>query len=90
MYRLVLAACCFEKKMSNSMSLEKIFIILAIILGLGSIIDLLYSLATFNFALAEILRCLFNIAIAVGLYLYASKKHKANLELSEVRVNKAE
>ncbi|WP_155866818.1 MULTISPECIES: hypothetical protein [Colwelliaceae] len=66
--------------MSNSMSLEKIFMILAIILGLGSTIDLLYSLVTLNFQLAEILRCIFNIVIAVFLYIYASKKYKAKLE----------
>lgn len=60
------------------MSLEKIFMILAIILGLGSVIDLLYSIVTLDFQLAEISRCLFNIIIAFSLYLFARKKHKAS------------
>jgi hypothetical protein len=65
--------------MSNSMSLEKIFMILAVILGLGSTVDLIYNLVTLNFQLAEILRCSFNIVIALLLYLYANKKYKEKL-----------
>ena len=65
--------------MSNSMALEKIFMILAIILGMGSAIDLLYDLATSNFQWAEILRCSVNVVIAVFLYFYAKKKHKEKL-----------
>jgi len=66
-----------EKLMSNSMALEKIFIIIAIILGVGSTIDLIYSLATTNVQLAEILRCTLNIFIAGFLYAYFNKKLKA-------------
>ncbi|MBA6391336.1 hypothetical protein H4J38_11195 [Colwellia sp. BRX10-3] len=66
--------------MSNSMSLEKIFMVLAVILGLGSAIDLIYSLVNQNFQLAEISRCILNIIIAVFLYVYASRKYKAKLE----------
>jgi len=62
------------------MSLEKIFIILAIILGFGSAIDLIYSLITSNFQLNELLRCVFNIVIAGFLYVYFSKKLKAKVE----------
>jgi hypothetical protein len=62
------------------MSLEKIFIIMAIILGFGSAIDLIYSLVTTTIELTEILRCIFNIVIAGFLYLYFNKKHKAKLE----------
>ncbi|MEH6596743.1 MAG: hypothetical protein V7736_14485 [Colwellia polaris] len=65
--------------MSNSMALEKIFMILAIILGVGSAIDLIYDLSTSNFQWAEILRCSVNIVIACLLYLYANKKHKEKL-----------
>ena len=65
--------------MSNSMALEKIFMILAIILGVGSAIDLIYDLSTSNFQWAEILRCSVNIVIAYLLYLYANKKHKEKL-----------
>ena len=65
--------------MSNSMALEKIFMILAIILGVGSTIDLIYDLSTSNFQWAEILRCSVNIVIAYLLYLYANKKHKEKL-----------
>jgi hypothetical protein len=61
------------------MSLEKIFMILAVILGLGSTVDLIYNLVTLNFQLAEILRCSFNIVIALLLYLYANKKYKEKL-----------
>jgi len=63
--------------MSNSMSLEKIFIIMAIILGFGSAIDLLYSLTTASFQLNEILRCILNIIIAGFLYFYFKKKQQA-------------
>lgn len=66
--------------MSNSMSLEKIFVILAIILGFGSAIDLIYSLASLNFQLDEMLRCLFNIVIAGLLYVYFNRKIKAKVE----------
>ena len=66
--------------MSNSMSLEKIFIIMAIILGFGSAVDLVYSLATLNFELGEILRCILNILIAGFLYVYFNKKLKAKVE----------
>lgn len=69
-----------EISMSNSMSLEKIFIILAIILGFGSAIDLIYALASLNFQLDEILRCLFNIVIAGLLYGYFNSKLKAKVE----------
>ncbi|AZQ84538.1 hypothetical protein EKO29_11230 [Colwellia sp. Arc7-635] len=65
--------------MSNSMSLEKIFIILAIILGCASGIDLIYSLATVNFQMAEILRCIFNMLIAGLLFVYFNKKRKAKI-----------
>jgi hypothetical protein len=68
-----------ERFMSNSMSLEKIFMILAVILGLGSTVDLIYNLVTLNLQLAEILRCSFNIVIALLIYLYANKKHKEKL-----------
>jgi hypothetical protein len=61
------------------MALEKIFMILAIILGVGSTIDLIYDLSTSNFQWAEILRCSVNIVIAYLLYLYANKKHKEKL-----------
>ena len=69
--------------MSNSMSVEKIFIVLAIILGLGSTIDLIYSFVTLNLQLNEILRCLINIAIAGFLFAYFNKKHKAKIESNE-------
>jgi phosphate/sulfate permease len=69
-----------EKPMSNSMSLEKIFIIIAIILGVGSAVDLIYALASENIQLAEVLRCILNIFIAGFLYLYFNKKHKAKVE----------
>lgn len=67
------------------MSLEKIFMVLAIILGLGSIIDLLYLLITTNVQLAqydvkELLRCSLNTFIAAFLYLYARKRYLAKLE----------
>lgn len=65
--------------MSNSMSLEKIFLIIAIILGFGSIIDLIYALATLQLQLAEFLRCIFNIGIAGCLYQYFKKKRQSNL-----------
>ena len=65
--------------MSNSMSVEKIFIILAIILGLGSVVDLIYSLVTVNFQMNEILRCLLNITISGFLFVYFNKKHKAKI-----------
>lgn len=64
--------------MSNSMALEKIFMILALILGLGSTVDLIYNLVTLNYQQTEILRCVFNMVIAVLIYLYANKKHKKN------------
>lgn len=64
--------------MSNSMALEKIFMILALILGLGSAVDLIYNLVTLNYQQTEILRCGFNIVIAVLVYFYANKKHKEN------------
>ncbi len=67
--------------MSNSMALEKIFIIIAIILGVGSAVDLVYSLASLQFELSEILRCVLNILIAVFLYAYFNKKRKAMLEV---------
>lgn len=67
--------------MSNSMALEKIFIIIAIILGVGSAVDLVYSLASLHFELSEILRCVLNILIAVFLYAYFNKKRKAKLEV---------
>ena len=73
--------------MSNSMSLEKIFIILAIILGFGSAIDLLYSVATLNVSGAETLRCLANILLAGVLYLYFSKRYKAKLLKSDVAID---
>ena len=60
--------------MSNSMSIEKIFIILAIILGVGSAVDLIYSLATMGVQLDEILRCSLNIVIAAFIYQYFNKK----------------
>lgn len=63
--------------MSNSMALEKIFIIMAIILGFGSAIDLVYSVAVSNLNLSEFLRCVLNIIIAGALYIYFNKKHKA-------------
>lgn len=62
------------------MSLEKIFIILAIILGFGSAIDLVYSLASLSFHLDELLRCIFNIVIAGLLYVYFNRKRKAKVE----------
>lgn len=67
--------------MSNSMALEKIFMILAIILGMGSAIDLIYDLATSNFQWAEMLRCSVNIIIACLLYIYANKKYQEKLKL---------
>ncbi len=70
-----------EGPMSNSMSLEKIFIIMSIILGLGSIIDLVYSVATLNITVDESLRCIANIFIAGLLYLYFNKKLKAKVIL---------
>lgn len=69
--------------MSNSMSLEKIFIILAIILGCASTIDLIYSLATGNYQTAEILRCLFNMVIASFLFIHFNKKRKAKIACEE-------
>ncbi|WP_085297503.1 hypothetical protein [Cognaticolwellia mytili] len=63
------------------MALEKIFIIIAIILGVGSAVDLVYSLASLQFELSEILRCVLNILIAVFLYAYFNKKRKAMLEV---------
>ncbi len=66
--------------MSNSMALEKIFIIIAMILGIGSAVDLAYSLVSLNFELSEILRCVLNIFIAAFLYLYFNKKRKVKLE----------
>jgi hypothetical protein len=68
--------------MSNSMALEKIFIIIAIILGIGSVVDLAYSLASLHFDLGEILRCVLNIFIAVFLYLYFNSKRKAKLKIA--------
>ncbi|UUO25040.1 hypothetical protein FGD67_18860 [Colwellia sp. M166] len=68
--------------MSNSMPLEKIFIIMAIILGLGSAVDLAYSIISLDFAFAELLRCLLNIIIAVFLYRYFKKKQQAKISLT--------
>ena len=65
-----------SNSMSNSMSLEKIFIIIAIILGFGSAIDLVYSLVTLNVELGELLRCILNIFIAGFLYVYFNKRLK--------------
>ena len=62
------------------MSLEKIFIIIAIILGFGSAADLIFALAESKIQLAEFLRCILNIVIAGFLYLYFNKKHKAKVE----------
>lgn len=73
--------------MSNSMSLEKIFIILSIILGLGSTIDLIYSVATLNVSVEETLRCIANMFLAGVLYLYFSKKHKAQITESDNAIN---
>lgn len=58
------------------MSLEKIFIVLAIILGLGSVIDEIYLLATLDFRLNELLRCSLNIIIALFVFRYFNKKRK--------------
>lgn len=58
------------------MSLEKIFIVLAIILGLGSVIDGIYLLATLDFRLNELLRCSLNIIIALFVFRYFNKKRK--------------
>lgn len=58
------------------MSLEKIFIVLAIILGLGSVIDGIYLLATLDFRLNELLRCSLNIIIALIVFRYFNKKRK--------------
>lgn len=65
--------------MSNSMSVEKIFIILAIIIGLGSSIDLAYILITQSITSAELTRCVINITLAIMLYRYFIKKHRATL-----------
>jgi hypothetical protein len=62
------------------MSLEKIFIIIAIILGFGSTVDLIYALVSKNIQLVEILRCILNIVIAGFLYLYFNKKHQAKVK----------
>lgn len=62
--------------MSNSMSLEKIFIVLAIILGLGSAIDCVYLLITLDFRLNELLRCTINMIIAAFLFRYFNKRKK--------------
>lgn len=66
--------------MSNSMSVAKIFIIIAIIFGLGSTIDLIYSLVTLNFELTEIFRCLTNMIISLLLYLFFIKKLPTTIE----------
>ena len=62
--------------MSNSMPLEKIFIVMAIILGLGSTVDLAYALVSADVELVEFLRCVLNIIIAVFLYRYFKKRQK--------------
>ena len=58
------------------MPLEKVFIILAIIFGGGSIIDLLYSLFTMNIQAVEILRCSVNIIISLFIYRYFLQKYR--------------
>lgn len=68
--------------MSNSMSLEKIFIVMAIILGLGSTVDLAYALVSADVELVEFLRCVLNIIIAVFLYRYFKNKHQAKMALA--------
>lgn len=65
--------------MSNSMSVEKIFIVLAVIIGLGSIADLAYSLFLQRYMLEEVIRCGINLVLAIGLYCYFNKKHQAVL-----------
>lgn len=67
--------------MSNSMALEKIFIILALILGFGSAVDLIYAFVSKSAQLAEILRCSFNVFLAGFLYLYFNKRRKAKANL---------
>lgn len=62
------------------MSVAKIFIIIAIIFGLGSTIDLIYSLVTLNFELTEIFRCLTNMIISLLLYLFFIKKLPTTIE----------
>lgn len=62
------------------MSLEKIFIIIAIILGFGSTVDLIYALTSTEIQLTELLRCVLNIVIAGFLYFYFNKKHQAKVE----------
>lgn len=62
--------------MSNSMPLEKIFIILAIIFGVGSAVDLLYSLSTLTIQLDELLRCSVNIIISIFIYRYFLKRQR--------------
>ena len=61
------------------MALEKIFIIMALILGIGSSVDLAFALISSPMEMSEILRCALNIVIAVFLYLYFNKKRKAKL-----------
>ena len=68
--------------MSNSMPLEKIFIVMAIILGLGSTVDLAYALVSADVELVEFLRCVLNIIIAVFLYRYFKNKDQAKMTLA--------
>jgi hypothetical protein len=61
------------------MSLEKIFIIMAMILGLSSTIDLIYAVINLSFVPAELLRSVLNIIVAVFLYRYFKKKQQIKL-----------
>lgn len=69
--------------MSNSMALEKIFMVLAIILGIGSVIDCVYLLATLDDRPNEYIRCLVNIVIAIFVYRYFHKKAKEKAALAQ-------
>lgn len=64
--------------MLGNMSIERIFIVIALIFGIGSVIDLTYALVTLNFELAEILRCVLNIVISGLVFWYFNKKRLLN------------
>lgn len=49
---------------------------MALILGIGSLADLLYSLVNQSFALHELIRCSINMLVALLLFKYFNKKHQ--------------
>lgn len=69
--------------MSNSMDLNKIFMVMALILGIGSLVDLGYTLVTLSFELHEIIRCSINILISIVLFKYFKKRFNAQNELKQ-------